>query len=353
MSPKRPQAPDARERELDTYQSMREFSATPEPEGAVAPSPDGRLRFVIQEHHATSMHWDVRLEREGVLVSWAVPRGVPPDPKVNHLAVQTEDHPMQYLTFHGEIPEGNYGAGQMTVWDTGTYECEKWNDREVVVVFHGERARGRYVFFRTRGKDWMLHRMDPAEDPTREEIPERVDLAVIPSGRPPKDPTAWQFEPDVGGERVAVRSWGGRALIHRAEDWEDVTALFPELREFGRALGAAQVVLDGQLAGEDVARRLAAPNPNAARRLATSHPVAFVASDVVWLEGHSTVSLATTDRRRLLDDLGISGPGWQTVIAVAGQLDILRPAVAAQGLPAIVAKPLTASYGERWRRLSV
>ncbi|MDP9074456.1 MAG: ATP-dependent DNA ligase, partial [Actinomycetota bacterium] len=159
---------------LADYRSMRDFRETPEPAGELGPvpppSPDG-TRFVVQEHHATSLHWDLRLERHGVLVSWALPKGVPPDPRVNHLAVHTEDHPLQYLTFHGEIPAGNYGAGSMTVWDTGTYETEKWDDREVMVVFHGSRVNGRHVLFQTRGNQWMIHRMDPPEDPGREVWP--------------------------------------------------------------------------------------------------------------------------------------------------------------------------------------
>ena len=128
-------------------------------------------RFVVQEHHATALHWDLRLERDGVLVSWAVPKGIPPDPKTNHLAVQTEDHPMEYLTFGGTIPEGNYGAGTMGVWDTGTYEPIKWDDREVKVVFHGGRVSGQYVLFHTGGKQWMIHRMDPPADPDRVPFP--------------------------------------------------------------------------------------------------------------------------------------------------------------------------------------
>ena len=119
----------------------------------------------MQEHHARRLHWDLRLERDGVLASWAVPRGIPPGPERNHLAVRTEDHPLEYLEFHGEIPAGQYGAGTMTIWDHGTYETHKFRDDEVMVTFHGERVRGKYVLFRTRGDDWMIHRMDPPEDP--------------------------------------------------------------------------------------------------------------------------------------------------------------------------------------------
>ena len=117
---------------------------------------------MIQEHHARALHWDFRLEHDGVLVSWALPKGLPLDPNTNHLAVHTEDHPLDYGSFAGDIPKGEYGAGKVTIWDHGSYETEKWRDKEVMVVLHGKRAKGRYVLFPTGEKNWMIHRMDPA-----------------------------------------------------------------------------------------------------------------------------------------------------------------------------------------------
>src|SRR6266571_3839173 len=121
---------------LDSYKAKRDFSATPEPDAAVRlaaegapPGTEDAPRFVVQEHHARRLHWDLRLERDGVLASWALPKGVPPDPKVNHLAVPTEDHPLSYLDFTGDIPSGSYGAGTMMIWDRGTYDVHKWDGR--------------------------------------------------------------------------------------------------------------------------------------------------------------------------------------------------------------------------------
>src|SRR5918996_6558002 len=158
---------------LDTYRAKRDFERTAEPSGKRRGKPKG-ARFVVQEHHARRLHWDLRMEHDGVAVSWALPRGVPAHPDENRLAVHTEDHPLEYLEFEGEIPKGEYGAGAMGIWDAGTYEAEKFRDDEVILTFAGERVEGRYALFQTDGKNWMIHRMDPPADPEREPMPDRL-----------------------------------------------------------------------------------------------------------------------------------------------------------------------------------
>jgi bifunctional non-homologous end joining protein LigD len=117
------------------------------------------LSFVVHEHHARTRHYDLRLEREGVLASWAVPKGVPEEAGAKHLAIRTEDHALEYRDFTGTIPEGEYGAGEVTIWDQGTYETLKWGEDRIEVVFHGGRLRGKYVLlpFKKAGKgQWLI-----------------------------------------------------------------------------------------------------------------------------------------------------------------------------------------------------
>ena len=169
--------------------------------------PNAQPRFVIQEHHARALHWDFRLEHDGVLASWALPKGVPQDPKTNHLAVQTEDHPMDYGSFEGTIPAGEYGGGEVRIWDKGHYELEKWRPNEVMVVLHGSKVSGRYVLFPTNGKNWMIHRMDPAPDDYTPP-PERVRPMLATPGELPTDEARLGLRDQVGrrpGHRLRRR----------------------------------------------------------------------------------------------------------------------------------------------------
>ncbi len=206
---------DAAAKRLQEYERKRDFGSTPEPAGEAPPGESGAPRFVIQEHHATRLHWDLRLERDGVLVSFAVPNGLPTEPKDNRLAVHTEDHPLEYLEFHGEIPQGSYGAGTMTIWDRGTYEELKWEPRKIEVPCTGERVQGRYALFplgkdEPDAKDWMIHRMDPPADPAAEPMPDKLVPMLARSGALPRDDDRWAYEIKWDGVRAIAHSEPGR-----------------------------------------------------------------------------------------------------------------------------------------------
>jgi bifunctional non-homologous end joining protein LigD len=337
---------------LDSYRAKRDFSATPEPAGGEGAAEDRTARFVVQEHHARSLHWDLRLERDGALASWAVPKGIPPDPRRNHLAVRTEDHPLEYLDFHGEIPAGSYGAGTMTIWDRGTYETHKWRDAEVMVTFHGERLHGRYVLFRTGGNNWMIHRMDPPEDPDREPMPERIEPMLARTGPLPRDDDRWAYEIKWDGVRAIAYANGGRLRL-ASRNGRDITPRYPELRELGRALAGREAVLDGEVVAFDaegrpsfqrLQGRMHLTSEHIVRRLAQSEPVAYMIFDLLWLDGHSLMHLPYTERREKLLELGLQGPTWQTPAHHVGDGAAMLDATRAQGLEGIIAKRLDSAY---------
>jgi len=144
--------------QLSEYASKRDFQQTPEPTGGE--KTQEALIFVIQEHHARALHYDLRLEKDGVLKSWAVPKGIPETTKERRLAVETEDHPYEYAGFQGEIPKGQYGAGTVKIWDKGFYTAKLWENDKIEVTLNGERLHGRYVLVRLKKaedkKDWLL-----------------------------------------------------------------------------------------------------------------------------------------------------------------------------------------------------
>jgi bifunctional non-homologous end joining protein LigD len=335
---------------LERYRDKRDFTATPEPSGE-ADAPEAGRRFVVQEHSARSMHWDLRLEHEGTLVSWAVPKGIPADPQRNNLAVRTEDHPLEYLDFEGDIPAGNYGAGTMRIYDRGTYETHKWRDREVMVTFHGERVRGRYVLFRTSDKNWMIHRMDPAEDPDREPMPENVAPMLATSGDLPEG-DHWAYEIKWDGVRAIGYADGGRLRL-ASRRANSITARYPELRELGRALGTHEAVIDGEVVAFDdsgrpsfqrLQRRMHLTSEAQVRRMSASDPVVYVIFDLLFLDGRSLMARTYEERRARLRELDLNGPAWQTPAHHVGDGAALLAASRAQGLEGIVAKRLDCPY---------
>jgi len=353
-------SPTANTRKLETYRTKRDFAATSEPAGEAGSNADGH-RFVVQEHHATRLHWDLRLEHDGVLASWAVPNGIPADPQDNRLAVRTEDHPLEYLEFHGEIPTGQYGAGTMTIWDQGTFDLHKWEERKVEVTFHGERLSGRYGLFPI-GKpgdstnDWMIHRMDPPADPGREPMPERiVPMMARPSTELPPNPQQWSFEVKWDGVRAIAYAQPGRLRLE-SRNLNEITDAYPEVRGLIGALGMHEAVLDGEIVAFDsdpahprpsferLQRRMHVTAPAAVRRLMKSTPVIYAMFDLLYLDGRSLIDLPYSERRARLESLELAGPAWRVPAAHPGEGRALLDATAKQGLEGIVAKRLDTRY---------
>ncbi|MCW2495765.1 non-homologous end-joining DNA ligase [Jatrophihabitans sp.] len=339
--------------DLGEYRRRRDAARTPEPvpESSAVDSHGGQS-FVIQEHHATALHWDFRLERDGVLVSWAVPKGLPTDTRKNRLAVQTEDHPLEYATFEGTIGAGQYGGGTVTIWDHGTYELEKWTEREVKFVLAGQRVQGRFVLFRTKGKQWMMHRMDAPSTPDWQPLPGSVAPMLATPGELPEDSDAWAFEMKWDGVRALARIEGGRISLTSRND-HDLTVSYPELRALGETVGSTQLLLDGEITSFDGAgrpsfarlqKRMHVSSAVQARELAAAEPVVYLVFDVLHHDGRSLIGEPYSARRALLDELGLNGPTWQTPPAFDGSGAAAFGVSQAQGLEGVVAKRRGATY---------
>jgi bifunctional non-homologous end joining protein LigD len=346
---------------LTEYRSKRDPKKTPEPmgskKGSPAKSASPQPTFVIQEHHARALHWDFRLERDGVLVSWALPKGLPVDPAVNHLAVHTEDHPLDYGSFSGTIPKGEYGGGKVTIWDHGTYETEKWRDKEIMVVLHGQRASGRYVLFPTGEKNWMIHRMDPAPA-NFEAMPDHVAPMLALTGELPGREGEWAYEFKWDGVRAMVYVDGGRVRALTRND-KTLMTTFPELRDIGDFLGSRSAILDGEIVALDpdgrpsfgsLAHRLHLTSKTVIDRLAASSPASFFAFDLLYLEGRSLTSLPYDERRATLESLKLQGVSFTTPPSTTNVkgADIVRIA-RDRGLEGVVAKRRSSHYAPGMR----
>jgi bifunctional non-homologous end joining protein LigD len=322
---------------LDDYAAKRDFERTPEPSSRRRRRKARALRFVVQEHSARRLHWDLRLEHDGIAASWAIPNGIPADPKENRLAVHTEDHPLEYLDFEGELPAGQYGAGTMRIWDRGTYECHKWERGKVVLSFDGERLSGRYALFRAgrSEKDWLIHRMDPPAEP-RDPFPEPVAPMLARPARLPRKEEGWAAEVGWQGVRAIAYGRPGRLRLTDGKG-EDISSSSREVRRLSRQLGSREAVLDGVIQPQTEAQA-----------------VTYVVFDLLYLEGRNLIAEPYERRRELLQQLGLSGENWQTPSYSVGPLKELLAASREQGLPGLVLKRLDSGYepgrrSDSWR----
>ena len=299
--------------QLTTYRRMRDSSKTPEPVPAESPVTGDDNTFVIQEHHARRLHYDFRLERDGVLVSWAVPKNLPDTPSVNHLAVHTEDHPLEYATFEGDIPHGEYGGGKVIVWDSGTYETEKFRDPgvdgekpidgrkgEVIVTLHGSRIEGRYALIQTDGKNWLAHRM---KEQRTFDAKDMAPMLATHGSVERLTSTVWAFEGKWDGYRLLADADHGELTL-TSRSGRDVTREFPQLQSLAADLADHHVVLDGEVVALDAA---GVPSFQAIQHRTADSNIEFWAFDVLALDGRSLLRAKYRDRRRILEVLSDGG----------------------------------------------
>jgi bifunctional non-homologous end joining protein LigD len=356
-------APSADRDRLARYRSMRDPAKTPEPvpTAGSGQQQDG-FRFVIQEHHARRLHYDVRLERDGVLASWAVPKAPPTDPTINHLAVRTEDHPMEYLTFHGLIPKGEYGAGNMRIWDTGTYRLHKWREgKEVIITLFGQPDGGlggvrKFALIHTGSgdsqpeKNWLMHLMEtdpedsegpstgsghmsvspepfdklrtaPVEGRSTADLdfPEHVDpmLATPVDAARFGDEAGWAFEMKWDGVRTVAYLAGGRVKLLSRKGRDDTEAYFEVARELTK-IRVETAILDGEVVVTDTAgrpsfgllqHRINLTKPADIERAAKAYPAQLMLFDILQLDGQSLIKKTYQERRAILENLIRPEPG--------------------------------------------
>ena len=338
---------------LDEYRRRRERDRTPEPFGGKRRARSAP-RFVIQRHAARRLHYDFRLERDGALASWAVPKGIPLERGDRRLAVHVEDHPLEYADFEGTIPAGQYGAGTVEIWDRGTYELlEEKRNGGLTVRLHGDRLEGVWTLVPASldgdPKNWLLLRKgDGVAGSTSQYSPM---LATASESLPPGE--GWVFEPKWDGFRAIVTVAGGEPRL-TSRNGNDLTERFRDVaRAALRAVRSADAVLDGEICALDESGR-----SRFSLLQQGQGTLALVLFDVLEIDGEALVDLPLSERRRRLErSVDLSGGG----VVVSPQFDdgdALLAAATEQGLEGVVAKRLDSRYapGRRsleWRKLKV
>ena len=333
--------------QLATYREKRDFGATPEPAPDAAPDgAQGTERFVVQRHDARALHFDLRLEVDGALASWAVPKGPPLREGPKRLAVRTEDHPLEYLTFSAVIPEGQYGAGRMTVWDAGTYEAELRADDEWKLVLHGGILRGHYHLVRTgrrAGKEeWLIFRSSKGPPGPSDPEPRYRELRPMLAGsrQEPFDGAGWAFELKWDGYR-ALALVSSDVTELRSRSGRDLAGAYPDLADLRRAVTLQEVVLDGEVVVLDEGGR---PVFNDLQK--GKGPFTYVAFDILYADGEWLLERPWSERRaRLVEAVAPEGaPRLIVSDHVEERGSDLFAAAAARKLEGIVAKRTDSVY---------
>ncbi len=379
---------------LSEYRRKRVFSQTPEPEPKT--EEPGGYRFFVQRHSARRLHYDLRLEMDGALRSWALPHGPTLDPAIKRLAVLVEDHPLEYGNFEGTIPSGNYGAGKVTVWDRGTYEWlgqkspqQQWEAGDLKIRLHGQRLVGEFALVRTKrnnGKDWLLIKkndfaVQPGWDPeadVRSILPGKPSLEAVEGAVQSEMPktilpmmavaaatlpigTDWFYE--VKWDGVRALCWIDKTsqesqVKMTSRKATSIEQQYPELQEVAKAIDAQSAILDGEVVVFDergvpsfqlLQNRIGA-SPRSVPKLAQSYPVSYFAFDLLYLDGYDLRSTPLADRKQLLAAVLHSTPAVRHSEHFVGKGNELLQAVREKGLEGVVAKQAFSKYESKRSR---
>ena len=333
---------------LEDYERKRSRSKTPEPFGT------GRRLgkepiFVVQRHDARRLHYDFRLERDGVLLSWAVPKGVPLEPGTQHLAVHVEDHPLGYATFEGEIPKGEYGAGTVEIWDNGTYELvEEKPNGGMTVRLHGTRLNGEWTLVPAKlsgdPKNWLIVKKK-SDEPARKPGRYKPMLATLTEAVPTGD--EWLHEVKWDGYRAIVTIAGGEAEL-TSRKGNSLTARFESVaRAVVQAVKTPDCVLDGEVCALDENGRA-----SFSAMQQGSRPLVLYLFDVLEIEGEPVVDLPLTERHKRLEALLDKRNRTVRLSDTFDDGHALLEAVSAQQLEGVLSKRADSTYepGHRSRK---
>jgi bifunctional non-homologous end joining protein LigD len=292
---------------------LREYERKRDPKKTKEPFPSGRRGrktkgpiFVVQRHDARRLHYDFRLERDGALASWAVPKGVPLEPGQQHLAVHVEDHPLEYATFHGEIPAGQYGAGSVEIWDNGTYELlEEKPNGGLTVRLHGKKLEGVWALVPAKlsgdPKNWLILRK--REDGAAPSGPRRTYkpmLATLEDEKHMPRGEDWEFEIKWDGYRIVATVSGGEVQLRTRKE-QDYTERFANVaKELAKALKTPDCVVDGEVCALDEEGR---PSFSAMQQAKPGTPIVYYVFDLLEVDGEPVIDLPLSERRSRLKKL--------------------------------------------------
>jgi bifunctional non-homologous end joining protein LigD len=332
--------------QLEAYAKKRDFSKTPEPSAKV-PDEQGN-KFVVHRHHASRLHYDLRLEKDGVLKSWAVPKGLPPYPGVKRLAVQTEDHPLEYLTFDGKIPKGQYGAGEMWIYALGKYQVTKDKKDGFYFRLNSKEVVGEFRIHKMKEKEWLLERVDePQLNFLHHDFGPMLSES---SDRPPLDKD-YIFELKWDGIRALLALEDGRIKI-RTRNQNDVSDQFPELQLGEKAFRATNGLFDAEIVCLDesgkpifkrVINRLMSTGETAIQKLSKTNPVHCYVFDCLYLDGRSLINEPLLKRKEWLADAIRSDTPYRVSEHVEDGASLFE-AAKHHGLEGIMAKKKDSKY---------